>query len=107
MCHSLRHMASRTFADKLRSELERREMGVRTLARQIDPRNPERTRRSLNKWLAGEHEPSQASRDSVTDALDLERGALDPDERDEDLPLSRMEAVQLFSLLGKAMGVRA
>lgn len=63
-------------------------MGVRTLARHIDPANPERARRALNKWLAGEHSPSRSSRHTVEDALGVERGTLDSDDEEESDPVA-------------------
>ncbi len=80
---------SRTFASKLRGELDRQGLGVRTLAKRIDPANPERTRRSLNKWLAGEHRPSAASRLAVAEALGVPSEVFsEDDEEDASMPLS-------------------
>lgn len=83
-----------SFAQKLRSELARRtaaagtQQGARTVARAMVATNPgrdlEQTRASVRRWLKGTHVPTQANRDEVTDALGLERGALDPDSEDED-----------------------
>jgi hypothetical protein len=74
-----------TFSDKLSAVLEERKMGNRTLAKLIDPDHVESARRSIRKWLSGQHQPNRASIDSVTDALGLERGALDPDDEEESL----------------------
>lgn len=64
-------------------------MGYRSLAKLLDQDNIESQRRSIRRWMKGTA-PSRASMDSVTDALGLERGSLDPDE-EEDLmgPLMR------------------
>jgi len=82
-----------TFAQKLQAELARRKAetghpwGARTVARLIVDRQPtrdlEQTRRAVRRWLTGTV-PTQANRDEVTDALGLERGALDPDAEEED-----------------------
>lgn len=86
-----------TFADKLRSELDRRtaesgkQWGARTVARLMvdrsSTRDLEQTRRAVRRWLSG-MTPTQANRDEVTDALGLERGSLDPDAEEED-PVAR------------------
>lgn len=73
-----------TFASKLRTEMARREMGARTLARLIDPTNVEQARRSVRRWVKGTHVPTQASRDQITAALGMERGSLDPDPDEDD-----------------------
>lgn len=86
-----------TFAQKLRAELVARGMGVRTLARALDPDHIERQRRNVNKWLRGTV-PTQSSRDAVTDALGLERGSLDDDEEDD--PAMRALRVHVEGLVG-------
>lgn len=81
----------------LRAELNRQDVKVRELARRLRPDNPEQARRSIARWLTPEPEsavvPGRASRDSVTDALGLERGSLDDDLDEEDAdvyaPLAR------------------
>ena len=80
----------RTFGQKLRAELTVRGMGVRTLARQINGENPERTRRALNKWIKDVHAPTRANRAVVTDALGMERGSLDPDDEEESDPVAAL-----------------
>jgi hypothetical protein len=74
-----------TFAEKLERVIAERELTYRSCARLIDPDNTEVARRSLRKWLSGKHTPTQASIDRVTDALGLDRGALDPDDEEESL----------------------
>lgn len=100
----------RTFAQKLRAELERRtaanitnggQVGARTVARLMVAANPDRdleqSRRSVRRWLKGAHVPTQANRDEVTDALGMERGSLDPDAEEED-PATMLEAILLRRL---------
>lgn len=74
--------ARRTFAEKLRNEMYAQGMGARTLARRLEPDNVEQARKTVRRWLAGTR-PNQASRDRVTDALGMRRGALNDDEDDE------------------------
>lgn len=103
-----------TFADKLRAEIDRRHspqtpFGARTVARMIVTGNPGRdlepTRRAIVRWLKGA-EPTQANRDLVTDALDMERGSLDPDADEEEDPAMR-HAFHLFvDLMGKVVESR-
>lgn len=83
-----------SFQTKLGVELEARNMGYRTLARLIDPDNVESARRAIRKWMKGVHTPTRASRDAVTDALGLERGALDPDDEEESLMRALMAGLQ-------------
>jgi len=73
------------FAAKLRAELTRQDLGVRTLARRIDPTNVDRVRRQLNRWLKGTR-PSPENRERVEGALGIARGSL-ADEDDGDDPL--------------------
>lgn len=82
-----------SFSEKLRGEMDARNMGARTLARLIEPENIEQARKTVRRWLGG-MTPTQANRDKVTDALGLERGALDPDPDDEDLNVPLMRAIK-------------
>lgn len=59
-------------------------MGARTLAKLIDPTNVEQARKSVRRWLKGTT-ATRASRDTITDALGLERRSLDPDPEEESL----------------------
>lgn len=67
-------------------------------------------RRNIARWLSSDVgsavNPSPASKRSAAGALGLDFGAFEDDE-DSELPLSRSEASQLYSLLGKAIGVRS
>lgn len=80
----------RTSSEKLAKVLADREMGYRTLAKLVDPEHVEQARRTIRRWANGT-QPTQANLDRLTDALELERGALDPDEDEESLmaPLTR------------------
>ncbi len=78
-----------TFAEQLRTELNRRGLGVRTLARMIAPENVNSTRVLIHKWLREEHSPSAASRVAVARALGLPPEFFlddDDDEEEESLP---------------------
>lgn len=83
--------ASRSFRQKLRSELTQRGWGVRTLARTMADREgvPTRTesiRRQLKRYLSDSQpiNPTVATRRSIEEALGLERDALQSDEDDEE-----------------------
>lgn len=69
--------SSETFADWLRDQLAARGWGVRTLARAIDPQNPEVPRRALNRYLRGSL-PTAPYVDAIAAALNVSR---------DDLPL--------------------
>lgn len=84
-------------SEKLTAELAARNMGYRTLAKLIDPENVEQARRSLRRWANGTHVPSRANRDAITDALGLDRGALEPDD-EEDSPVTPEEFELLETL---------
>jgi transcriptional regulator with XRE-family HTH domain len=77
--------ARSAFGEKLRTELERRDMSIRQFSRMLDPSKPEQARRSLAKWIAaGPPNPSKASRRLVAEALGLEPGHFDEDDEEED-----------------------
>jgi hypothetical protein len=82
-----------TFSDKLNAVLEDRSMSNRGLANRIDPENPESARRTIRKWRSGQQTATQASRNSVTDALGLERGSLDPDDEEDSLVRALIAAI--------------
>lgn len=96
-----------TFASKLRGELSARKMGARGLAKLLDPGNVEQARKSVRRWLTGKHVPNRASLDSITDALGLERRALDPAE-DLDRALMRelRDTRERFDRLERFIGER-
>lgn len=98
-----------SFGKRLRAEMNRQQVSVRELARRVNPADPEGQRRSIARWLSSSPEavrPSRASVRAVADALGVTPEDL-ADEEDSEMPLSRGEAAQLVSLLGKALGVRA
>jgi hypothetical protein len=73
------------FGEKLRTELERRDLSVRQFSRMLDPSKPEQARRSLAKWIAvGPPNPSKPSRRLVAEALGLEPRHFDEDDEEED-----------------------
>ena len=86
------------FSDKLAAVLEERSLSNRALAKLIDPYNAESARRTIRKWRAGQQQPTQASIDSVTDALGLERGVLDPDDEDDSLYRALVAAIDITRL---------
>lgn len=97
------------FGKRLRAEMARQQVSVRELARRINPRDPEASRRTIARWLTPTDaavNPSRASVRAVAAALGVDPSEL-VDEEDSDMPLSRDEAAMLVALLGKALGVAA
>ena len=71
------HMGQRTLAptplaEWLRAELDERGWGVRTLARHMNQDEPEIARRALNRYLYEGSNPSEANRDLIAEALDMD-----------------------------------
>lgn len=73
-----------SFSNKLRTELTRQGLGVRTLARKMDPAKPERARRSLNRWLNEGIAPSPANRVAVAVALGVPEDSFSAEDDDEE-----------------------
>jgi transcriptional regulator with XRE-family HTH domain len=105
---SHRPSSRKTFARQLREELSRQKLGIRTLARRMDPERPETARRSLYKWLGGEHLPSRASREAVAVALGLPEDHFSADDDEEDAlePLTRDILAALYDAIGSALDRR-
>lgn len=77
-----------SFAAKLDRELKARQLGRRTLARQLSEgrggrQTVETLRRLLRKYLSDQVVPSTATRHEIEDVLGLERDALKPDDDEE------------------------
>lgn len=90
------------FGNKLRKELDRREWGVRTLAREMATRaeQPERVesiRRQLKTYLTTQNpsRPETASRNAIEAALGLDRDALKDDEEEAQPPLRATVTIDL------------
>lgn len=75
------------FGTHLRSELDKRKMSIRGLARTIDPQNPEVARRNLARWIGGYNNPSRLNRIAVAEALGLPADTFLPDDDEEEDPL--------------------
>lgn len=84
---------TQTFGMKLSAELERQDVGLRTLARRLERREGktpeanlsrvESIRRSLNLYVHKGRTPTNAFRYEIEAELGLDRDALKPDEDDE------------------------
>lgn len=108
--------AAEAFAHRLRSLLEQQEYSVRGFGKKVDPEQPERGRRRVQRHLSGEHLPSKASRDSYADALGVEPEELplpsdDDDGEDVQATLSAMTREHRamghkLERLGRVLGVR-
>lgn len=64
-----------TFADWLRGQLEDRGWGIRTLARKMNPENPEVPRRALNHYMRGSR-PDDKNAALIAQALGVDRDSL-------------------------------
>lgn len=100
------------FGRKLRAELDRRNLGVRTLARTLAQRAnaPDRTesiRRQLRRYLYEPVQPTAATRWEIEDALGLERDTLAADDEDEEADPAMRDAFLLFVDLMDLLTVRA
>lgn len=90
------------FAREVRAELRKRDWGVRTLAREMNPDNPESARRALNRWLSKDSpkNPNQANRAAVAVALGLSPdhfdGDEDEDESEQEIMAALMQVVRLL-----------
>src|SRR5689334_238052 len=92
-------MASATesrFVQRVRSEIQRQNLTIKGLARRIDPKNVNRARRNLHRWLDEGIDPSKASRREVAVALGLAEDALDDDE-ESDMAAALVEALRPFA----------
>jgi transcriptional regulator with XRE-family HTH domain len=79
-----RHRAL-VFSALLHQEMNRQGVGVRELARRLNPDNPASAKRQLSKWRAGDHLPSRENRQTIARALNLpERFFEDADDEEED-----------------------
>jgi len=77
-------------------------MSVRGLARLLGPTRIEQERRAIRRWLVGQT-PHRVNRDRVTDALGLERGALDPDDEEDRLAGLDRDQLELLAILNRAL----
>ncbi len=99
----------RDFSQKLRAELNARDWGLRTLARAMAARENaqgngrvESLRRQLKRYVTDANPvlPSAASRESIEDALGMERDSLKADEDDEEAAaLLRLPFIDLLTVL--------
>jgi transcriptional regulator with XRE-family HTH domain len=75
------------FGRWLCGELESRDWGIRTLARRINPGEPEIARRALNRYVHEGTLPSPEYRAAIADALGVDVDELPGDDEDEEVPL--------------------
>lgn len=89
---------------------------VRGFGKKVDPDDPERGRRRVQRHLSGKHLPSKASRDSYAGALDIDPSELPlPDDGDGEDVQATLSAVtrehramgHKLERLGRALGARA
>lgn len=89
------------FGPKVFSELHRQNIGIRTLARKMDPKQPERARRNLNRWIHEGVKPSPANRVAVAVALGIDEGEFADEDDEEDA-----ETLMAFGQLMRALDLR-
>lgn len=70
---------SAVFAQALRREIEARGFTVRGFGKRVDPADPERGRRRVQRHLSGSHLPSPTSRLRYAVALGLPGDTFEPD----------------------------
>lgn len=80
--HMARTLATTPFAGWLRTELDARNWGVRTLARKIDPHDPEPARRALNRYLYEGARPTNGYRLAIAAAFGLSEDELPVDDEE-------------------------
>lgn len=66
------HSHPTPLAEWLRAELDERGWGIRTLARKVNPDEPEVPRRMLNRILYEGSYPSEVNRELIAAALDTD-----------------------------------
>ena len=67
-----RTRATTPLADWLTAELAERGWGIRTLARKMNPEEPEIARRALNRYLFEGSNPTEVNREAIAAALDVD-----------------------------------
>lgn len=77
-------MASNGFPRKVQTELKRQGIGIRTLARRMNPDHPEQARRNLNRWIHEGIKPSPPNRVAVAVALGVREDTFSSEEDEED-----------------------
>src|SRR4051812_15275741 len=91
--------ARSAFGEKLRGELNRRDLSIRQFSRILDPTKSEQARRSLAKWIAaGPPNPSKGSRRLVADALGLDPKFFDEDDEEDDPELELIVSVLMHRI---------
>lgn len=99
-----RDHAAEAFAHRLRSLIEREGHSVRGFGRLVDPENPERGRRRLQRHLSGKHLPSKASRDNYAGALDVDSSDLPlPDDEEDDLESTFKAMTREYRAMGHGL----
>lgn len=82
--------------------MDERGWGIRKLAREISPDNPEPARRQIHRHLSGANAPSRVTRHRYCDALGVDRSSLDDDEEDDQVPLDVLLMRRIRALVQEA-----
>lgn len=94
------------FGEKLRAELDRKQLSIRKLARMMAPANPEPMRRNLARWIGGYNQPSRIHRVMIADALGVPLETFEEDDEESD-PVTLDEFLRLRVLDAMRKGGRA
>lgn len=95
--------SSEAFAYKLRKLVDRSGYSIRALGKAVDPTDPERGRRRVQRHLSGKHLPSRASRDAYAEALGVDESELPLPDDDADRGITREERLEFRRLAMKLL----
>jgi len=95
------------FAQALRRELDSRGFTVRGFGKRVDPADPERGRRRVQRHLSGKHLPSGPSRRNYALALGIPADSFEPDVDTEERDLNSRLTSTIRELRALQAEVRA
>lgn len=93
------------FGDRLRAQLDQRNVSIRALSRRMNPGNPEVAKRSLLRWISGRVVPSPVSVATIADALGCEMADLSDDDEEADQEM-RILGEMFLELLARVEAMR-
>lgn len=102
-----RTVASTPFAGWLNEHLETRGWGARTLARKINPSEPENPRRAINRYLLEGRWPTDEYRQAIAVALEVDVDEMPTDEEKSDDEEDDSEMRRAVDLMAELMAIIA